>query len=123
MSADDVVSEATPVPEGIAASAVTGWLRERTEATPPLGFEVIAGGRSNLTYTVTDAAGRRWVLRRPPLHSVLASAHDVGREHRIMAALQDTVVPVPPLVGMEADEGGDGGAVLRDGVRGRAGAA
>ena len=87
--------------DGIDAEAVGDWFRERTEVTPPLDFEVIAGGRSNLTYTVTDAAGRRWVLRRPPLHSVLASAHDVGREHRIMAALQDTVVPVPPLVGKE----------------------
>ncbi len=90
--------------DGIDAEGVSAWFRERTEVTPPLDFAVIAGGRSNLTYTVTDAAGRRWVLRRPPLHSVLASAHDVGREHRIMAALQDTVVPVPPLVGMEPDE-------------------
>ena len=90
--------------DGIDAEGVSAWFRERTEVTPPLDFAVIAGGRSNLTYTVTDAAGRRWVLRRPPLHSVLASAHDVGREHRIMAALQGTVVPVPPLVGMEPDE-------------------
>lgn len=42
-------------------------------------------------------------MRRPPLHLVLASAHDVGREHRIMEALQDTAVSVPPLVGMEPD--------------------
>ena len=49
--------------------------------TPPLEFEAIAGGRSNLTYTVTDADDQRYVLRRPPLHSVLESAHDVAREH------------------------------------------
>lgn len=91
-------------PEGIEAGPITDWLAARTEVAPPLSFEVITGGRSNLTYTVTDADGRRWVLRRPPLHSVLASAHDVGREHRIMAALQDTAVPVPPLVGNEPDE-------------------
>ena len=88
-------------PDGIKAKPVTDWLAQRVEVAPPLDFAVIAGGRSNLTFTVIDAEGRRWVLRRPPLHSVLASAHDVGREHRIMAALQDTAVPVPPLVGIE----------------------
>ena len=90
--------------DGIEPEAVTDWMRERATVAPPLDFEVIAGGRSNLTYRVRDAEGHRWVLRRPPLHSVLASAHDVGREHRIMAALQDTAVPVPPLVGHEPDE-------------------
>ncbi len=90
--------------DGIDARRVTEWMEQRTDAVRPLDFEVIAGGRSNLTYTVTDVEGRRWVLRRPPLHSVLASAHDVGREHRIMAALQGTAVPVPPLVGNEPDE-------------------
>ena len=91
-------------PDGIDGPQVTSWLQARTSAVAPLSFDVIAGGRSNLTYRVTDADGHRWVLRRPPLHSVLASAHDVGREHRIMAALQDTEVPVPPLVGLETDE-------------------
>ncbi len=89
--------------DGIDAARVTAWLRARADVTGELDFAVIAGGRSNLTYRVRDDAGVQWVLRRPPLHSVLASAHDVGREHRIMAALQDTVVPVPPLVGMESD--------------------
>jgi aminoglycoside phosphotransferase (APT) family kinase protein len=90
--------------DGIDAAKVSDWLRERTDMAPPLDFELIAGGRSNLTYRVTDATGVRWVLRRPPLHSVLASAHDVAREYRIMAALQPTPVPVPPLVGLEPDE-------------------
>ena len=54
---------------------------------PPLRFELIAGGRSNLTYRVSDAAGQAWVLRRPPLGQVLATAHDMGREHRIIAAV------------------------------------
>jgi aminoglycoside phosphotransferase (APT) family kinase protein len=90
-------------PEGIDAARVTAWLTERTELEEPLTFEVIQGGRSNLTYTVTDAAGRRVILRRPPLHGVLQSAHDVAREHRIVAALADSDVPVPPLVGLETD--------------------
>lgn len=88
--------------EGIDAPAVTRWLSERVaEVDPPLRFSPIPGGRSNLTYTVTDDAGRRWVLRRPPLHSVLESAHDVGREARIMSALAESAVPVPAVVGSE----------------------
>lgn len=90
-------------PDGIDAGPVTAWIRERTELGGPLRFEVIQGGRSNLTYTVTDPDGRRVILRRPPLHGVIESAHDVGREHRIIAALADADVPVPPVVGFEAD--------------------
>ena len=89
--------------EGIDAESVTAWLTARTDLRPPLGFEVIQGGRSNLTYTVTDASGRRVILRRPPLHGVLESAHDMGREHRIMSALADTDVPVPVCIGVEPD--------------------
>ncbi|QFZ24457.1 phosphotransferase family protein [Saccharothrix syringae] len=62
--------------------------------TGPLSGELIPGGRSNLTYRVTDGT-RRWVLRRPPLGHVLATAHDMAREHRVIAALADTAVPVP----------------------------
>ncbi|MGA5822366.1 phosphotransferase family protein [Kitasatospora sp. NPDC094028] len=60
----------------------------------PLRAELIEGGRSNLTYVLTDGASR-WVLRRPPLGHVLATAHDMGREYRVMTALRDTGVPVP----------------------------
>jgi aminoglycoside phosphotransferase (APT) family kinase protein len=70
---------------------------------PPLSFELIAGGRSNLTYRVTDSAGSAWVLRRPPLGQVLATAHDMGREHRVMSALEPTDVPVPTMVGLCTD--------------------
>ncbi|GAA2632405.1 phosphotransferase family protein [Streptomyces axinellae] len=63
----------------------------------PLRAEVVQGGRSNLTYRVTDGAGR-WVVRRPPLGHVLATAHDMAREHRVISALRDTQVPVPGTV-------------------------
>jgi aminoglycoside phosphotransferase (APT) family kinase protein len=59
-----------------------------------LSAEVIGGGRSNLTYRVTDGVSR-WVVRRPPLGHVLATAHDMAREHRVITALADTRVPVP----------------------------
>ena len=60
----------------------------------PLTFALLAGGRSNVTYKV-EGGGRTWVLRRPPLGHVLPTAHDMAREHRILAALADTDVPVP----------------------------
>ncbi|AHH97765.1 phosphotransferase family protein [Kutzneria albida] len=62
--------------------------------TGPLSAELIPGGRSNLTYRLTDGT-HRWVLRRPPLGHVLATAHDMSREHRVISALAGTAVPVP----------------------------
>jgi len=98
------VSETGRTPEGIDAEGVTEWFARHVPlATPPLRFELIAGGHSNLTYAVTDAGGTRWVLRRPPLGQVLATAHDVAREHRIISALGPTAVPVPPAVGLCED--------------------
>ncbi len=94
---------------GIDADTVTGWLADRLPGLePPLRFELIAGGHSNLTYRVTDAGGGAWVLRRPPLHQVLATAHDMEREHRILAALGPTDVPVPSVIGLCTDESVNG---------------
>jgi aminoglycoside phosphotransferase (APT) family kinase protein len=94
--------------DGIDAAGVEAWFRDHVAgAEPPLAFERISGGRSNLTYTVTDAAGGRWALRRPPLGKRLASAHDMGREHRIISALRGTV-PVARAVGLCEDESVNG---------------
>lgn len=88
---------------------VTAWFTENLpEARPPLEFSLIAGGHSNLTFSVTDSSGGRWVLRRPPLGQVLASAHDMGREHRIISALGDTEVPVPRARGLCTDDSVNG---------------
>ena len=57
---------------------------------------LIAGGKSNLTYVISSAAGEV-VLRRPPLAAVLPTAHDMVREHRVLSALADTDVPVPAV--------------------------
>ncbi len=95
--------------EGIDRTKVTAWFTDHVAAVdPPLSFELIAGGRSNLTFTVTDVAGRRWVLRRPPLGQVLATAHDMGREHTIISALGPTDVPVAPAVRLCTDESVNG---------------
>jgi aminoglycoside phosphotransferase (APT) family kinase protein len=89
---------------GIDLEGVTAWFRANLDAVrPPLAVHQIAGGRSNLTYRVDDAAGASWVLRRPPLHGVLPSAHDMAREHRVIAALAGTPVPVPATFGLCQD--------------------
>ncbi|WP_432134589.1 phosphotransferase family protein [Streptomyces sp. bgisy154] len=69
----------------------------------PLTGRLIEGGRSNLTYAVTDGTSR-WVVRRPPLGHVLATAHDMRREHRVISALHRTDVPVPAPVLLCEDE-------------------
>ena len=115
------------------ASDDTGLDRPRLEqwfaanvpgAEPPLSYERIAGGRSNLTFRVTDANDQPWILRRPPLGTRLGSAHDMGREHRILSALSGTPVPAPTPVALCSDEAVTGaefyvmdfveGVVLRD---------
>jgi len=67
----------------------------------PLHAELLAGGRSNLTYLVTDGISR-WVLRRPPLGVLTPSAHDMAREYRVVSALYGHV-PVPPPVALCED--------------------
>ena len=82
-------------PPGLDLDRLGAWFTaEVPGAGDRLSAELIAGGKSNLTYVVTDGT-QDWVVRRPPLGHVLATAHDMGREHRVMSALQDTAVPVP----------------------------
>ncbi|OBK21497.1 phosphotransferase family protein [Mycobacterium asiaticum] len=89
---------------GLDPDAVARWLTSLgIEFDAPLQFQRIGLGQSNLTYRVQDTAGRAWVLRRPPLGHLLASAHDVLREARIISALWDTDVPVPQILGTTTD--------------------
>ena len=91
--------------EGISYDKVCDWIVARVpDVAPPLRFELIAGGHSNLTYRFTDSNAQSFVLRRPPLGHVLQSAHDMGREHRIISALASTQVPVPMTYGLCEDE-------------------
>ncbi len=104
-----MAEQATNEIEGIDRERVEGWFSEHVPgASPPLEFDRISGGRSNMTFGVTDSKGGRWALRRPPLGKRLGSAHDMGREHTVIAALQDTPVPVPPVAGMCEDESVNG---------------
>jgi aminoglycoside phosphotransferase (APT) family kinase protein len=90
---------------GIDVARVSAWLEDHVAgATGPFEFELIAGGRSNLTFCVRDASGQRWALRRPPVHHVLPTAHDMVREHTVLAAVGPAGVPVPRVVALCTDE-------------------
>ena len=92
-------------PAGIRTTEVSGWLTGNVPgAKAPFTFDAVAGGRSNLTYIVTDAEQRRFVLRRPPLGHLLPSAHDMAREYRIISGLHRSEVPVPTPLGFCSNE-------------------
>ena len=89
-----------PDPADVAA---TSWLGRELRLAEPLTAAPITGGWSNITYLVTDGAGRRVVVRRPPNGPAGGGAHDVLREATIVSALRDTAVPVPVVVARCAD--------------------
>jgi aminoglycoside phosphotransferase (APT) family kinase protein len=98
--------------EELDVAAVDGWIRERL---PTLrgGPEVrqFSGGASNWTYLLRyggdDASAGEpveLVLRRPPAGTKAKSAHDMGREYRIQAALRPAYPYVPEMIGLCEDE-------------------
>ena len=95
--------------QGFDLDRVSAWLVEHVEgAVAPFDVELITGGRSNLTFRVTGADGCRFVVRRPPTGHVLATAHDMAREHRIITAVGRTPVPVPRTYGLCTDDSVNG---------------
>lgn len=89
---------------GLDLTAVDRYLqRVGIPRSGPLRAELVSGGRSNLTFKVRDDASV-WVLRRPPLHGLTPSAHDMAREYRVVAALGATPVPVAKAVTLCEDE-------------------
>ncbi|MGX1674647.1 phosphotransferase family protein [Streptomyces sp. NPDC055400] len=92
-------------PPGLDLDQLRGHLdRERPGLVAgPLSGRLVEGGRSNLTYIVGDGSST-WVVRRPPLGHVLATAHDMKREHRVISALHPTSVPVPEALLMCEDD-------------------
>ncbi|MVZ99624.1 phosphotransferase [Actinomadura sp. LD22] len=95
---------AGPGTPGIDAGRVGEWLASHVPGlAAPVRFALVSGGRSNLTYRVTDAAGSLYALRRPPTGGVLETAHDMGREWRFISALAGTAVPVAPPLAFCAD--------------------
>jgi len=90
---------------GLDLAAFATWYagQQPGDLDGPLTGHLISGGKSNLTYEVTDGTTRR-IVRRPPLGHVQASAHDMGREHTVMSALAGTDVPVPTTYARCEDE-------------------
>ena len=91
-------------PQAIAVDKVSSWISDNVEVDGALTYSLIAGGRSNMTFTVSDNSGVRFVLRRPPTGKLLPSAHDMAREYRLMRSLRNTEVPVPEMVGLCQDQ-------------------
>ena len=89
---------------GLDLDALARWLDETQPGVRAgeLSGDVIAGGKSNLTYRVTDGS-TTWALRRPPLGHVLPTAHDMVREYRVISALAPTAVPVADAVALCTD--------------------
>ncbi|MBO3083643.1 phosphotransferase family protein [Cellulomonas fengjieae] len=103
-----------PDPPGLDLARLEQYLRREHPSVlgdGPLTAQVIAGGRSNLTYRV-DGAVRPLVVRRPPLGHVQTTAHDMAREHRVISALAGTRVPVPPTVALVDDPSAGTGTVF-----------
>jgi aminoglycoside phosphotransferase (APT) family kinase protein len=86
----------TEVPEGVDLAQLQPWFAQHVDDATgtPLTASLISGGRSNLTYSISDGT-HDWVLRRPPLGHVLPTAHDMAREYKVLTALAPTNVPVP----------------------------
>jgi aminoglycoside phosphotransferase (APT) family kinase protein len=110
----------TSTPPGIpSAPRLADWIGETLGGEPAelTDIQLIAGGRSNLTYRLAvslpakapGGAGpggdRQLVLRRPPLGHVLPTAHDMSREFRVLSALVGTEVPVARPVAFCDDAG------------------
>jgi len=92
------------VAEAVPPERLGPWIAAHvTGASGAVEVAQLAGGSSNLTFRVRDGE-HDWVLRRPPMSHVLATAHDMGREHRVQAALEATDVPVAGQVAECTDD-------------------
>ena len=82
--------------EELDAAALAAWLAERVPETAgqPIAIEQFPGGHSNLTYLVRIGE-RELVLRRPPVGSKVKSAHDMGREVKVLSRLAPAWPPAP----------------------------
>lgn len=90
-------------PDGLRLAPLADWMRAAgvdVDSSAPLRAELLAGGRSNISYRLIDGAGRDWVLRRPPLGHVLPTAHDMGREFTVLSGLNRVGFPTPRVVAL-----------------------
>lgn len=100
--AEQLLDTTQPVRSGeeLDLDALTGYLRDELPGADAHSIELeqFPGGHSNLTYLVR-AGGREYVLRRPPFGTEVATAHDMGREYRVLASLSQVFAKAPaPIV-------------------------
>jgi aminoglycoside phosphotransferase (APT) family kinase protein len=79
------------------------FLGRVTPIAGEIHLDLLSGGRSNLTFLVRSGE-QEYVVRRRPVGQVPAGAHDMAREHRVLAALQGTPIPVPRVFGFCDDD-------------------
>jgi aminoglycoside phosphotransferase (APT) family kinase protein len=94
-------------PPGLRLASLSTWMQDNIagfDASAALQTTLLAGGRSNISYKLTDASGSSWVLRRPPLGHIMPSAHDMGREFRVLSGLNSVSYPTPATRGYCEDE-------------------
>ncbi len=116
------IDQARPVREGeqLDVARLDDYLAAHFRApADELAVEQFPHGHSNLTYLITVGA-EEWVLRRPPFGNRVKTAHDMGREYRILSRLCQVYPPAPRPVLFCEDEVDPGCAVLPDGAAQRA---
>jgi len=94
-------------PPGLRLAPLSSWMQENVadfDASSPIQATLLAGGRSNVSYRIDDASNSSWVLRRPPLGHIMPSAHDMGREFRVLSGLNKVSFPTPTTRGYCEDE-------------------
>jgi len=94
-------------PPGLTLDSLLQWMSSNisgVDTSAKLQTTLLAGGRSNISYKLTDASGSSWVLRRPPLGHIMPSAHDMGREFRVLSGLNSVSFPTPKAQGFCDDE-------------------
>ena len=92
------MSDSQVDPAGLKLVPLLEWMKQNLEGvddSAPLIATLLAGGRSNVSYKLQDASGNQWVLRRPPLGHIMPSAHDMGREFRVLTGLNSVAFPTP----------------------------
>ena len=85
-------------PAGLKLEPLTAWLGANIsgfDSSTLVDAQLLAGGRSNVSYKLSDTSGAQFVLRRPPLGNIMPTAHDMGREFRVLSGLNKVDFPTP----------------------------
>lgn len=96
---DELIDRSRSIRQGeeLDVERLSAYLRAKLSEVPadePIRVEQFPSGHSNLTYLL-KSGDKEYVLRRPPFGSKVKSAHDMGREHRILSKLH-AVYPLAP---------------------------